>query len=169
MLRRGHKGIACDFIGHGHRDNAEPHANRFAASALLTQQEFISYLRQEGLAGDREWSDKALRDLAKRFFVSRDVVAITLEQLGLAPRGFYREKRTQWIQQYGKQSPFARGKNPKKWERKADELGRSAVSLIARLRDNDSLPLLDVAEFLDTKVERLDQFIERFRTTSRGA
>lgn len=169
LLGRGREGIACDFRGRERGRGTEPLVNNFAASVLLPAQELRRHLAQEDQAQYRdEWSDTELRRLATRFFVSRDVVAITLEQLQLAPAGFYRQKREQWEQSYAKWQPWGRGRNPTKWERKARELGGSALRVLLRLQRQESLPVLDAAYLLDTKVEKLNQFMEGFRTVVQG-
>lgn len=158
-------GITCDFRGREPGQALEPRANRFAARVLLPGQELRRHLENEGQAHFREhWTDQILKDLANRFFVSRDVVAIVLEELQFAPDGFYQRKREQWEQRYARWQPWGRGRSAKKWERKARELGTSGLRMILRLQERGELPALEVAYLLDTKVEKLDRFMEGFRT-----
>ncbi len=163
LLDRGRHGIACDFRGRQTRRGVEPFANRFAASVLLPPGQLRNHLEQEDRARFRtDWPDAELTRLARRFFVSRDVVAITLEATGLAPPGFYQRKRDQWEKRFGNRQPWGRGKARKKWERKARELGTSALRVILELERRSALPVLDTVYLLDTKVERLDEFIKGF-------
>lgn len=165
LFAREREGITCDFRGREPGQGMEPRANRFAARVLLPGSELRRHLENEGEAYFREhWTDQMLRDVATRFFVSRDVVAIVLEELQFAPDGFYQRKREHWELQYARWQPWGRGRSAKKWERKARELGTSGIRLILGLQDRGELPTLDVAYLLDTKVEKLDKFMEGFRT-----
>ena len=118
---------------------------------------------QEGLRPRENWSNQALKKIADRFWVSRDVVAITLEEVEFAPRGFYQRKREEWEQRYARWQPWGRGRNPKKWERKALELGSSGLRALVRIKDRGSLPPLDAVYLLDTKVEKVDEYLNLFR------
>ncbi|GIW55601.1 MAG: hypothetical protein KatS3mg082_2005 [Nitrospiraceae bacterium] len=171
LLARGRQGIACDFRGRGTGHFDEPLVNEFAACVLLPARELRAYLSQQGQDQFREnWSDEALKEIAAPFFVSRDVVAITLEEIGLAPPGFYRRKQQQWERRAAKYKPWGRGgKALKKWQRKARELGGSAMRAMLRLHAADRLPVLDAAYVLDTKVERVGEFLGEFKTLVQDA
>ena len=93
LLRSKRELIVCD----QYPSNAESFANRFAASALVPKDRFIKVLqdREENHYHDW-WTDVLLQDLARTFNVSRDVIAIRLENLNFAPSGFYAEKRKLW-------------------------------------------------------------------------
>lgn len=164
LLERERQGIVCDFGGRDRSQRTETLVNRFASQVLLPAHELEQLLREQHKAEYREhWSDAELRRLATPFCVSRDVVAILLEQLHLAPTGFYMQRRVRWQAQYARRKPWGRGRNPKKWQRKVRELGHAGLRVILRLHSNNTLPALDAAYLLDTKVEKLNQFMEEFR------
>jgi Zn-dependent peptidase ImmA (M78 family)/transcriptional regulator with XRE-family HTH domain len=166
LLERERQGLACDFRGRDGGSGLEPIANRFAAHLLLAPARLKEHLVDAGLIGSQveEWTDAELRRLADRFWVSRDVVAITLEGLALAPDGFYRKKQREWEKRYERWTPWGRGKSLKKWERKARELGSSTLRVVLKLHELESLPALDAAYLLDTKVERLGEFLRGFES-----
>lgn len=147
--------ITCDFRG-----SAEPLANRFAARLLLPLDEFRRSLQEAGEMRFKEnWSDAAIDNLRRPFFVSRDVVAITLQEIGLAPTDFYQKKREQWE----RRKPWGRPKTRRpltKRQRKVREFGSSGIRVFLALQQHDALPLMDVASALDMKVEKVLEFLE---------
>ncbi|MBM3302884.1 MAG: ImmA/IrrE family metallo-endopeptidase, partial [Deltaproteobacteria bacterium] len=96
-LLTAEEGLVCDFLGRQHRHGTEPFANQFAARVLLSCHEVEERLKEIGKSGPREtWGDDVLDEIRQPFFVSRDAVAIALQDLRLAPGDFYQRKRAQW-------------------------------------------------------------------------
>lgn len=158
-------GITCDFRGSGQEgQEGERLANRFAARLLLPPGQFKETLQQANkLRFKDNWSDAELDELRRAFFVSRDVVAITLQEMNLAPAEFYRKKREQWE----RRRPWGRAKTRRpttKNERKVRELGLSAVRVLLALEQRETLPLFDAASVLDMKTEKVLQFLEWARS-----
>jgi len=151
--------VACDFRGRDSGIGLEPDANRFAALILVSLDEFLEQLEKiERLRFQQTWSDADLDLIRKPFFVSRDVVAITLQELQLAPANFYQRKREQWE----RRKPWGRGKRRKpltKKERKVREIGSSTLRLLLTLDNEQKLPILDAAYALGMKVEKTTDFI----------
>jgi Zn-dependent peptidase ImmA (M78 family) len=85
------EGIICDFRGSGQEGRSgKSFANRFAAELLLPRPQLWQVLERAGKQHfTRNWSDAELDQLRRPFFVSRDVVAIALQQMELAPADFY--------------------------------------------------------------------------------
>ena len=66
--------------------NEEIHANMFASELLLPEKSLRSYIRSKNLNfTDPEESEKAIRDIAKRYEVSRYVAVIKLYQINAVP------------------------------------------------------------------------------------
>jgi Zn-dependent peptidase ImmA (M78 family)/transcriptional regulator with XRE-family HTH domain len=163
LLLHGRRGVACDFAGRSGGRHQETLANRFAARILLPPAELRQYLEKCGQSEPKQtWADKHLSTLAKQFAVSRHVVAITLEQIGLAPTGFYQRKRDQWEKKFSGWKPWGRGRNLKKWERKARELGTSALRVLVTLDRRGKMPAIDTAYVLETKVEKTPELLRYF-------
>jgi Zn-dependent peptidase ImmA (M78 family)/DNA-binding transcriptional regulator YiaG len=155
------EGITCDFRGSGEEGQSiESFANRFAARMLLPFEQFRQSLQQAGKLQFKEnWSDAELDALRRPFFVSRDVIAIALQEMGLAPAGFYQKKREQWE----RRRPWGRAKTRRsltKKERKAREIGSSALRVLLALEEREALPLMDAASALDMKVEKVLEFLK---------
>jgi Zn-dependent peptidase ImmA (M78 family) len=125
---------------------------------LLSPEELWERLREVGQDKPREnWSDRILDEIRRPFMVSRDVVTIMLQEMGLAPRDFYEKKREQWE----RRKPWGRGgKRPTKKELKLREMGYSLTNLLVQYSEHPSLPWLDVSYVLDMKVEKIADFIQ---------
>jgi Zn-dependent peptidase ImmA (M78 family) len=158
-------GLVCDFRGASEADNPEGFANQFAARMLITHDELRHQLDDLGQRSYRDaWPDDVLDQIRAPFFVSRDVVAITLEQLNLAPKGLYQVKRAQWEAR----RPWGRGgpnrKAMTKKERKLRELGFSLSRVLSRPDMASAIPLTDLCSVLDMKVEKVHDFLSWVRT-----
>jgi Zn-dependent peptidase ImmA (M78 family) len=95
--------------------DTETLANRFAALVLLPEDEFLGILKEKKLDRYRDWwPDDVLSELGGYFRVSRDVIAVRLENLEFAPPGFYRQKRERWDKAFRGRGGFARGGRGKK-------------------------------------------------------
>ncbi|RKY02746.1 hypothetical protein DRP77_07415 [Candidatus Poribacteria bacterium] len=158
-LLTSREGVACDFHDHGTERNPEILANRFAARMLLSHEELKCRLRELGMESYRaRWGDKLLDEVRKPFFVSRDVIAIMLQEMGLAPPNFYRVKRMQWERR--KIWKKGRGR-PTRKEQALRKLGFSLTYLLSEARG--SIPPAELADVLGMKVERIDEFFEWLR------
>ncbi len=152
------EGVLCDFRGVKKGENPEPFANKFAARMLLTYEELKQHLHSLGLFRYSEkWSDRELDEIRKPFFASRDVVAIMLQDLKLAPENFYEQKLGGWE----KRKIWGRGgKRPTKKEQKLRELGYSFTKLLSTGFKRSDFPILDTSYMLDMKVEKTKEFIK---------
>jgi Zn-dependent peptidase ImmA (M78 family) len=156
------EGVVCDFHGARREHNPEPFANRFAARILVTPEELLKRLHEVGEIRHRtDWPDAMLDKLRKPFSASRDVVAILLQELKLAPPDFYERKRQQWEQQWQSRTPRGRGSGrPSLNEQKLQELGFSLARVLARSVETPSFSWLDTASVLGMKVEKTEAFLK---------
>jgi Zn-dependent peptidase ImmA (M78 family)/transcriptional regulator with XRE-family HTH domain len=153
----GKEGLVCDFRGISHDHNPEPFANRFAARMLLQPEELRERLNQLDEQRYRgEWPDALLDRIRKPFPVSRDVMAILLQELNLAPKGSYERKRRQWESR----RPYGRGgrRLPQR-EEKLREVGYSLTRVLARSAARPAFSWMDAASVLGMKVEKTEQFL----------
>jgi Zn-dependent peptidase ImmA (M78 family) len=163
-------GLVCDFRGQAKAGDIERFANKFAAEILVPKREFEQYLKRRDLYTKRpRWGDVLIDEIRRDFMVSRDVIAISLEEMNLAYQGFYRDKRASW----DLRKPFYRGpKGEKRGVTKATrrfrEIGRSVASLISTAYIQGAISKLDLAELLDMKVEQAERFVSWVRENPRG-
>jgi len=165
-----HPGLVCDFRGQAKGANIERFANKFAAEILVPRMEFETYLKQKDLFAKRSrWGDTTIDEIRRDFKVSRDVIAIMLEEIGLANRGFYRDKRASW----DLRKPFFRGFTGSRRGRtkaviRLSEIGRPVANLMSVAYENGAISKLDLAEILDMKVEQAERFVSWVRENPRG-
>lgn len=160
LLRR--PGVVCDFRG---EDDAriERFANRFAAEAMIPRAELEDYLRHKGLFEAREaWGDAVLGQIRETFKVSKDVIAVLLEEMKLAPPGFYRSKRAAWdrLRPFFRSRVIAGGRTGwTKARRRRRELGNPLTRLLATGYERQALSNLDLADLLNMRVEQAERFV----------
>ncbi len=155
-------GVVCDFGGQVNRDHVEQLANRFAAEAMVPKAEFMRFLESEGHYRFRQrWGDDMLDRLRTPFRASRDTVAILLEDLSLAPRGFYRVKRASWDKRLFRRG--GRGGGLSRARQRLRELGLSFAKLLADARMREVISPLDLAELLDMRVEQAETLVTQVR------
>ncbi len=150
-------GIACDFRGARRGENPEPFANRFAARMLLTPEELKGRLKSVGETRlQEEWPDSVLQRLGKPFFVSRDVVAILLQEMRYAPQDFYERKRAEWESK----KPWGRGgRRPPQREQALQRLGYSLSRLLGQAMEKPEFSWADAASMMGMKVEKTEEFL----------
>lgn len=152
------EGLVCDFRDVGSVSSVEAFANRFAARMLISLEEVKEELRRMGEEHYRaNWSDSLIDQLRKPFFVSRHVVAIALQDLKLAPGNFYEKKRQQWEsrQSFGRGG----GGRPSLKERIRRELGFALPKLLAEAYRREGVSLIDMADIIGTKVEKIEPLL----------
>jgi len=156
--------LVCDFRGSRGGTRVERFANRFAAGMLLDRSELNERLQELDLLEVRQhWGDALLDKIREPLYVSRDVISIYLEDLDLAPKGFYAMKRGTWA---GRKA-FGRAKAPRIGDTQAVQRLRMVGSTLAKVLSSDKAEArvspLDLAEVLDVKVERVAEVLGVFR------
>ncbi len=156
--------VVCDFRGSSDGKQVEHYANRFAAGMLLDHSELEEHLYGLGMHRFREqWGDSMLDRIREPFFVSRDVISIYLEELGLAPRGFYSSKRSAWASRSG----FGRGgARPGRTQavQRLGMVGNTLARVLSSSQAESAVSVLELAEVLDVKVEKIPAILETFRS-----
>ncbi len=150
------EGIVCDF-----HENSSPEVfcNRFAAYMLLSPDDLRQRLEAMGLHAFRNtWSDRVLDKIRTPFMVSRDVVLLRLQEMGLAPPNLYERKRASW----SKRQPWGRGGGgrPTKRVLKLRELGMPFARILAGYVQDPSFPWSDVTEILEMKRKSAEEFLQ---------
>ena len=148
----------CDLRG---EVDVERFANRFSASLLVPADAFWDRLRTRGWVDREAWDDAALGSLAGTFKVSRDVIAIRLEELGLAASGFYRLKRAEWDQQVPTFAWRSRvGRRPGWQIHIEDALGPRYEGLVLSAFREGHLTWADLTRYLGLRVEELQRWLD---------
>lgn len=166
-----HPGLVCDFRGQAKAASIERFANQFAAEILVPKKEFEIYLKQRDLFTKRSrWGDSTIDRIRNDFKVSRDVIAILLEEMDLAPGGFYLDKRASWDlrKPFFRGIPGARGKGRTKAARRLLEIGRPTANLMSVAYEKGAISKLALAEVLNMKVEQAERFVSWVRENPKG-
>jgi len=159
MLRE--PGIICDFIGFEEKAEIEHFANKFAAEMMVSKGELRQYLETKGLYKYKSrWGDVDIDTVKHHFKVSRDVIAISIENLKLAPNGFYMTKRAQW----DKRKPYFSGPpihrlGKTKVRRRYQELGKPFSNIISDAYMNSSISMTSLSRILGMKVDKFPDFV----------
>ena len=71
----------------------ERFCNRVAAEILVPLPDFTRYVPKDWMSKD----DEVIKDLSRRYWVSRPVIALRLVEAGLANREYYQSKMKMWL------------------------------------------------------------------------
>ncbi|MBI4556586.1 MAG: ImmA/IrrE family metallo-endopeptidase [Candidatus Hydrogenedentes bacterium] len=159
-----HENLVCDFRGSKNGAKIERFANGFAAAMLLDRSELSASLKELDATQFRsQWGDAMLDRIREPFRVSRDVVAIYLEELGLAPKGLYNERRGVWSKRkaFGRSAAGRVGRNLT--AQRLRMVGNTLAKVLSSKQAEATLSALDLAEVLDVKVERVPAVLQAFR------
>ena len=161
------EGYVCDFRGSDGGKEVERFANVFAARMLVGPDELTRRLQELGIARWQErWGDATIDSIREPFRVSRDVVAIYLEELQFAPVGFYAEKRASWAKRRGFGRGGARAVGRTLAVQKLRMVGSRLAEVLSSREAEASLSPLDLAEMLEVKVERVPGILSAFKEAS---
>jgi Zn-dependent peptidase ImmA (M78 family) len=152
LLREG--GI-CDLesdISH------ERFCNHFAGAFLVPRDKLLNHSIVKTNARVREWPENFLRDIARDFHVSREVILRRLWILGLTTREYYLKKHKEWKSKYKK--PF--GRKDKKTEIKIclQERGKKYTSMVFDAYERRKIDEMRVADYLGVTSDKIPKVKE---------
>jgi Zn-dependent peptidase ImmA (M78 family)/DNA-binding XRE family transcriptional regulator len=130
--------------------------NHFAGALLVPKAQLLGHKHVSNINKAISWTDDVLREIAKEFKVSKEVVLRRLMILGLTSQDFYKRKREEWQLQFKelvkKQKRFARPNPPKKC---LQENGMPIVSLVLDSYRKEKITYSDVADYLSIKLKHV--------------
>jgi IrrE N-terminal-like domain len=143
-LLLGNTGISDE----NRKDSVERFCNQFAAFFLMPRKKFVSEAAGRRPPEGQDWSDEAIRAIARRFKTSMSSVAIHLEDVGLATPGLYDRKLVEWEKREKKKGIAVATHEAKI----ANKLGVRHVDTVLHALDAGVIDQLDANELLfDTK------------------
>lgn len=143
-------------------DNAvESYCNKFAA-AFLMPRDTLRLLIKQWPNAPVDWPDNKIAHWASRLKVSRIALAIRLEDLGVAPRGFAR--KFDWHSGFTPRSGSSSGGDS--IANTLSELGSAFTSSVYEAYQRGAISKANAEEFLGIRgqhFERVEQYVEKHR------
>ena len=156
--------------GHGPRARVEAYCNRFAAAFLVPSADravadklkTTSLLCRNALkVGQEDQCDRAIRETAHWFRVSKDVLLLRLKELGLLNPRLYEAVRTRWDEEYHRRARKKSGGPRRPDVTCLTERGRHFVSMVLAALDSGYLTMGDARDYLSVPAHYLGSVRER--------
>ncbi len=132
----------------------EKFCNHFAGAFLVPQSELLSHPVVQHNRGIARWAEGDLLTIARAFHVSKEVILRRLLYCGLTTPAYYKMKHDEWASRSKEPKPFGK-KNEVK--RTLQERGREYVSMVFEAYNKGALSDLDVADYLDVKLDKIPE------------
>lgn len=134
----------------------EKFCNHFAGAILVPKDDLLNHKLIESSEHPSQWPDEVLKELAKSFKVSKEVILRRLVILGWADKNFYKIKHEEWkTTQY----PRRGRRNPPK--ECIQKNGIPFISLVLESHREEKITYSDVADYLSIRLKHLPK-IEQF-------
>jgi Zn-dependent peptidase ImmA (M78 family)/transcriptional regulator with XRE-family HTH domain len=147
-------------------DRVEVFCNHVAGAVLVPRE---ALLAERNLSGSEStaWSDDALKKLAARYGVSREVVLRRLLILRRTTEAFYRRKRAEYAEEWRRRREEQEGFAPPDVVA-LGRVGRLFAQLVLESYHQERITSSNVADYLDVKLRHLDS-IERHAASGTAA
>jgi len=135
----------------------EKFCNHFAGAFLVPKDKLLNHPVVKANVKTREWAENFLRDIARDFSVSREVILRRLWILGLTTKEYYLKKHKEWKSKY--KEPFGRGK---KDEIKIclKERGKKYISMAFDAYERRKIDEMRVADYLGVTFDKISKVKE---------
>jgi Zn-dependent peptidase ImmA (M78 family) len=135
----------------------EKFCNHFAGAFLVPRDKLLNHSIVKANAKVREWPENFLRDIARDFNISKEVVLRRLLILDLTTKKYYLKKHKEWKSKY--KEPFGRGK---KDEIKIclKERGKKYISMAFDAYERKKIDEMRVADYLGVTSDKIPKVKE---------
>jgi Zn-dependent peptidase ImmA (M78 family)/DNA-binding XRE family transcriptional regulator len=143
-------------------ERVERFCNEIAAAILLPRQNMLDDWRIATASPTTRWSDQDIRELARRFGVSREAILLRLISLDRAPWSLYRDLKPRYERAYEENRPASPTSHffaPN--QRKIRDYGRRYTASVLNAYNREDITALDAADFLHTTIGNLPKLEER--------
>jgi Zn-dependent peptidase ImmA (M78 family) len=136
----------------------EKFCNHFAGAFLVPKDKLLNHSIVKAEARTREWPENLLRNIARDFNVSKEVILRRLLILGLTSREYYLKKHKEWKSKYKK--PF--GRRDEKTEIKIclQERGKKYTSMVFDAYERKKIDEMSVADYLGVTSDKIPRVKE---------
>jgi len=135
----------------------EKFCNHFAGAFLVPKGKLLNHPVVKANAETKQWPENFLRDIARDFNVSKEVILRRLLILGLTSKKYYLKKHKEWKSKYRK--PFGRGK---KDEIKIclKERGKKYTSMVFDAYERRKIDVMGLADYLGVTSDKISKVKE---------
>jgi Zn-dependent peptidase ImmA (M78 family) len=136
----------------------ERFCNHFAGAFLVPKDKLLNHSIVKAKARTREWPESLLRNIARDFNVSREVILRRLLILGLTTREYYLKKHKEWKSKY--KEPF--GRKDEKTEMKIclQERGKKYTSMVFDAYEQRKIDEMRAADYLGVTSDKISKVKE---------
>jgi Zn-dependent peptidase ImmA (M78 family) len=135
----------------------EKFCNHFAGAFLVPKDKLLNHSIIKANVGTREWSENFLKDIARDFNVSREVILRRLLILGLTTKSYYLKKHREWKIKY--KEPFGRGKKDV-IKICLKERGKKYISMAFDAYERKKIDEMRVADYLGVTSDKIPKVKE---------
>jgi Zn-dependent peptidase ImmA (M78 family) len=139
----------------------EMFCNHFAGALLVPREALLAQVSATGAAAasDSDWPDQRLRELGRKFKVSREVTLRRLLILGLTTQAHYERKRREWAaEEPAKREKKGFKKSPARAS--LSERGAPLVSMLVESYSQGNITFADLTDYLGVRGKRVDRVVE---------
>ena len=148
-----HEGGICDWSEDG--KTIEQFCNRFAGELLVPAQALLRHSLVKGHGTGLTWDEGDLRQLARQFKVSREVVLRRLLILDRTSERFYQQKRGEWEVERKKQEKRQRGGKTVPARQCVRQTGVPFTTLVLESAWRERITYRDVSDYLSVGLKHL--------------
>jgi Zn-dependent peptidase ImmA (M78 family)/transcriptional regulator with XRE-family HTH domain len=136
----------------------ERFCNHFAGAFLVPKDKLLNHSIVKAKARTREWPENLLRNIARDFNVSIEVILRRLLILGLTTREYYLKKHKEWKSKY--KEPF--GRKDEKTEIKIclQERGKKYTSMVFDAYEQRKIDEMRAADYLGVTSDKISKVKE---------
>lgn len=148
----------------GHDRDVEIFCNRVAGAILLPADELLQDQALSSERDDGEWAEDAIERIAHAHSVSREVVVIRLQELGLVSRSFVERKLDEYRSDYEERSQDLSSKSrggPSYSTLAVRNNGRRFTRLIMEALERHQISLREATDYLDVRSKHFPEMAER--------
>jgi Zn-dependent peptidase ImmA (M78 family) len=136
----------------------EVFCNHVAGAILVPRENLMEESLLQFGRSEQEFSDADLDHLARRYQVSKEVIARRLMILGQVSQSFYQHKRQEFVAEYQRMAEQSVGRGaPPVFRRTLSKNGYAYSRLVLDAYNNDRITASDVSSYLNMKLKHLPQ------------
>lgn len=135
----------------------EKFCNHFAGAFLVPKDKLLNHSIIKANIETKEWPEDFLRDIARDFNVSREVILRRLLILGLTTETYYRKKHKEWKSKH--KGPFGRGKRDEV-RICLQERGKRYTSMVFEAYERKKIDNMALADYMGVTSDKISKIKE---------